>query len=320
MPSIISILSWLVALYQAWSIGANDETVAPVVSGRALTVNQAVIIGSIFGALGAILLGSGVQETIGKGLFMKSLTEGHVLIILLSSSIWLTIISYFGLSVSTTHSTIGALLGFGILTAGLGDVNWGTIISIIGGWLIAMPIGYFACYYGTKAIVKLKAKSKTPEAFEGVCTKLLIVSTFILEFSRWGNDVGNASGFMLGFHAPWVTRLICALAMSFGLLVLGRIVVGNVGVNLVALTPGSALISQIVSTPLIFAFAFVGVPLSGTHVQIAAILGAGNALNARIDTKLARNFGIAWILSFIAPALLAALLTVIGSATGILAS
>ena len=87
MSGIIGILSWLVALYQAWSIGANDETTAPVVSGRVLTVNQAVILGSIFGALGAILLGSSVQETIGTGIFNKSLTEESVLIILLSLSL-----------------------------------------------------------------------------------------------------------------------------------------------------------------------------------------------------------------------------------------
>src|SRR4030042_5161115 len=134
MPSLIAILSWTIAIYQAWSIGANDETTAPVVSGRALTVNQAVIAGSIIGILGAVFLGSSVQGTIGTGFLYKPLTEDYELVGLLSSSLWLTFVSYFGLSVSTTHSTIGALLGLGIVTAGLGDVNFRTIGTIIMGW------------------------------------------------------------------------------------------------------------------------------------------------------------------------------------------
>ena len=93
--------------------------------------------------------------------------------------------------------------------------------------------------------------------------------------------------------------------------------VGNVGGRLVIMTPSTALISQIVSTLLIITFAFVGVPLSGTHVMIASILGAGRALEVRIDIKLLRNFGVVWILSFIIPALTAALFTTLGTAAGI---
>ena len=75
MPSLIAILSWIIALYQAWSIGANDESTAPVVSGRTLTINQAVLIGSIFGALGAVFLGPSVQNTIGIGFLNEPLME-----------------------------------------------------------------------------------------------------------------------------------------------------------------------------------------------------------------------------------------------------
>jgi phosphate/sulfate permease len=170
---------------------------------------------------------------------------------------------------------------------------------------------------GTKFILRLKAKSDKPKEFEQTCTKLLLLSTFVLQFSRWGNDVGNASGVIFSLLDPMLTRFICALAMSFGLIVLGRIVVGNVGERMVILTPSSALISQIVATPLIFFCAYVGIPLSGTHVMIASILGAGQALKSKIDTKIVRNFGMAWILSFIITALLAALFAVLGSAAGI---
>jgi PiT family inorganic phosphate transporter len=318
LPTLIAILSWAIALYQAWSIGANDETTAPVVSGKALSINQAVIAGSIIGILGAVFLGSSVQGTIGTGFLNKPLTEDYALVILLSASLWLTFVSYLGLSVSTTHSTIGALLGLGIVIAGLGDVNWQTIGSIIIGWLISMPAGFLLTYLGTKAMSTLKAKSGKPQEFDQTCTRLLILSTALLQFSRWGNDVGNAAGVMYALFDPVVTRFICALAMCFGLIVLGRIVIGNVGERMVRLTPSAALMSQIVATPLIFAFAFLGIPLSGTHVMIASILGGGVALKAKIDTKLVRNFAVAWALSFLVPALIAATFTAIGSASGFL--
>ena len=318
VPSAIAILSWIVALYEAWSIGANDETTAPVVSGRTLTINQAVVVGSIFGILGAVFLGSNVQKTMGTGFLIKPLTEGHCLVILLSSSIWLTVVSYLGLSVSTTHSMIGAFLGFAIVGSGLGDMNWGTVGITLVGWLVSMPLGFISTYFGTKAVQRLKARSKKPEEIEHTCGRLLILSTFILQFSRWGNDVGNASGVMFEFFDPAVTRLICALAMCFGLLVLGRIVVGSIGVRLVTLTPSTALISQVAASPLILAAAYLGIPLSGTHVMVSAIIGGGMALKTKIDTGLVRKFAIAWTLSFIVPAVLAALFSVVGSATGIL--
>ena len=320
MQNLSAILSLIVALYQAWSIGANDETTAPVVSGRVLTVNQAVLLGSVFGALGAIFLGSNVQETIGKGFFNKPFAEEQMLVVLLSSSIWLTVVSYFGLAASTTHSTIGALVGLGAISAGLGDMNMTTIVTILGGWLISMPIGYVTTFLGTKIITRLKTNSRNANVFEQTCTKALILSTFILEFSRWGNDVGSASGIIIGILAPTTTRVIVAIAMIFGLLTLGRIVVGNVGSRLVVLTPSAALISQLAATPMIFVFAFIGIPLSGTHVMIAAMLGGAKALNAKTDIKLVRNFGVVWIMSFIVPALMAIVFMAIGSATGALIS
>jgi PiT family inorganic phosphate transporter len=314
LPTLVTILTWAIALYQAWSIGANDETTAPLVSGRTLTVNKAIITGSVLGLLGAVLLGGSVQEAIGTGFLKKPLTEVCALIILLSSSLWLTFASYFGLSVSTTHSTISSLIGFGILTAGLGDVNWGTISAVIEGWIISMPIGFFATFLGTRGVLWLKTKFLKSQRFEQICAKLLILSTFVLVFSRWGNDVGNASGVMISLINPIFARFISALAMSLGLLVLGPTVVSNLGARLVVLTPSAALVTQMVATPLIFAFTLVGIPLSGTHVMVASMLGGARALNSSIEIKLAKKIGVAWLLSFIVPALIAMMITAIGFA------
>ncbi len=101
--------------------------------------------------------------------------------------------------------------------------------------------------------------------------------------------------------------------MSFGLVALGRIVLGNVGERMVALTPSAALVDQVVATLLIFIFALLGIPLSGTNVMVYSMLGGGMALKAKIDTRLVRNYAVAWMLSFVVPALFAAALAELGS-------
>jgi phosphate/sulfate permease len=99
--------------------------------------------------------------------------------------------------------------------------------------------------------------------------------------------------------------------MAFGLFVLGRIVVGSVGIKMVRLLPSAAFVAQISSTAIIFPFAFIGIPLSGTHVLISAMIGTGTATKAKVDVRMTEVFSIAWILSFICPGILAAITVLI---------
>ena len=110
---------------------------------------------------------------------------------------------------------------------------------------------------------------------------------------------------LYGLFDPMTSRFICALAMAVGLFVLGRIVVGSVGIKMVRLLPSAAFVAQITSTAIIFPFAYIGIPLSGTHVIISSMLGTGIATKAKVNTRMTEVFGIAWVLSFICPAILA---------------
>jgi len=74
---------------------------------------------------------------------------------------------------------------------------------------------------------------------------------------------------------------------------------------MVRLLPSAAFVAQIVSTAIIFPFAYVGVPLSGTHVLISSMIGTGMATKARVNTRVTGVFSVAWILSFICPGILA---------------
>ena len=296
-------------LYNAWSIGANDETMAPVVSGKSLDVNTAVLVGSVVGVMGSVFLGENVQKCIGSELLLQPVTLECALIVLFCSAIWLTVVSYRGYSVSTTHSTLSAIIGYGLVTLGSSGVSWDRVIGVLEGWFLSLVLGFSGAYILTRAVFCIKQKnSKDHGKFERYFSKLLIFSTFLLQFSRWGNDVGNAAGLLYGVFDPLVSRFVCALAMAFGLIVLGRIVVGTVGVRMVRLLPSAAFVSQIVSTAIIFPFAYVGVPLSGTHVLISSMIGTGIAAKAKVNARITGVFGVAWVLSFVCPGVLAAII------------
>ncbi len=142
----------------AWNIGANDvaNSMADAVGSKALTVKQAVIAAGICEFAGAVLVGSSVTDTVRKGIVdprmiasLPGLRDGEaaaLLIIgmtaaLLCAAVWLNLSSMTGMPVSTTHSIVGAVAGFGVVAAGWQAVNWGKMSQIVASWFISPVAG-----------------------------------------------------------------------------------------------------------------------------------------------------------------------------------
>ncbi|MCH9023034.1 MAG: inorganic phosphate transporter [Planctomycetes bacterium] len=144
------IVAIIVGFYMAWNIGANDvaNSMACAVGSKALPVFWAVILAGICEFLGAVLVGSHVTNTIRKGIIdvqyfaadPQVLAHGMICA-LLASALWLNLASYLGMPVSTTHSIVGALFGFGLLQAGFAIVEWGTMGQIVFSWFISPIVG-----------------------------------------------------------------------------------------------------------------------------------------------------------------------------------
>ena len=140
----------IIGLYMAWNIGANDvaNSMADAVGSKALTIFWAVILAGIFEFAGAVLVGSHVTNTIRKGIIDSQvftqdpqvLARGMVCA-MLAAAVWLNMASLFGMPVSTTHSIVGAILGFGILQAGLAHIQWTTLGKIVASWFISPLAG-----------------------------------------------------------------------------------------------------------------------------------------------------------------------------------
>ncbi|OBU25020.1 inorganic phosphate transporter [Photobacterium aquimaris] len=141
-------------LLMAIGIGANDvaNAMGTSVGSKALTVKQAIIIAMIFEFAGAYLAGGEVTDTIRQGVIETSLYASHpetlvfgMMSALLAAGTWLLVASFMGWPVSTTHSIIGAIIGFACVSVGTNAVDWHSIQGIVGSWLITPLIaGIFA--------------------------------------------------------------------------------------------------------------------------------------------------------------------------------
>ena len=139
-------LAALFGLFMAWGIGANDvaNAMATSVGSKALTIRQAIVVAAMFEFLGAVLAGGEVTATIRKGIVDTQLLEGTpkllvygMLAALLAAGTWLLIASRNGWPVSTTHSIVGAIVGFAAVGIGVDAVHWGQVGTIVMSWVVS---------------------------------------------------------------------------------------------------------------------------------------------------------------------------------------
>ncbi|ANF61308.1 phosphate permease [[Haemophilus] ducreyi] len=143
--SILIILTAILGFLMAFGIGANDvsNAMGTSVGSGTITVKQAIIIAMIFELAGAYLAGGEVADTIKSGIIQpeafndapETLVLG-MMASLCSSGVWLIIATKMGWPVSGTHTIIGAVIGFALITVGAGAIQWSTLMSIVGSWFI----------------------------------------------------------------------------------------------------------------------------------------------------------------------------------------
>lgn len=143
---VFIILAVVFGLFMAWGIGANDvaNAMATSVGSKALTIKQAVIIAAIFEFAGALLAGGQVTKTIRKGMVDSELLSSTpellvygMLASLLAAGVWLLIATFYGWPVSTTHSIVGAIVGFAAVGIGLEAVHWNKVSTIAMSWVVS---------------------------------------------------------------------------------------------------------------------------------------------------------------------------------------
>ncbi len=191
---VLLALAIIFGLYMAWGIGANDvaNAMGTSVGARAITVKQAIMIAAVFEFTGAFIAGGNVTSTIRKGIVDPTPIAGQpeilvlgMLAALLAAAMWLMIASWRGWPVSTTHSIIGALVGFALVAIGTEAVQWNKIGLIVASWVISPALGGFLAFSLMMSIRKFILNTDSP--FESA--------------RKWG----PAYVFLLGFVISLVT-------------------------------------------------------------------------------------------------------------------
>jgi len=165
------ILAAVFGFFMAWGVGANDvaNAMGTSVGSRALTIRQAVIIAAVFEFLGAYLAGGEVTATIRKGIIdAQWLNDSPDLLVygmlasLLSAGIWLLVASRAGWPVSTTHSIVGAIVGFAAVGIGFDAVKWGKVGNIVASWITSPALAGIISYWLFVSVQRLILNTEEP--------------------------------------------------------------------------------------------------------------------------------------------------------------
>ena len=231
--TVFMVMAIIFGFYMTWGIGANDvaNAMGTSVGSGAITVKQAIIIAAVFEFAGAFIAGGSVTKTIRKGIIDPSSITGSpellvygMLAALLAAAIWLMVASTRGWPVSTTHTIVGAIVGFAMAGIGMDAVNWGKIGGIVASWLVSPLIG------GTIALLLMLSVRKlilnTDKPFE--------------QAKKWGPFYV----FLVGFIVSLVT-LFKGLKHLKIELTMGESIVAAIVVGVIVALIGRAMIAKV---------------------------------------------------------------------------
>ena len=169
--TVFIVIAVIFGLYMTWGIGANDvaNVMGTSVGSGAITVTTAIIIAAIFEFAGAALAGGHVTATIRKGIIDPTpiVNTPEILVFgmlgsLLAAAIWLMVASWRGWPVSTTHSIVGAVVGFAIAGIGVDAVKWDKIGQIVASWVVSPVLGGTLAFILMISIRKLILNAPNP--------------------------------------------------------------------------------------------------------------------------------------------------------------
>ncbi len=186
---LLVIVAIAVAAYMAWNIGANDvaNAMADAVGSKAITIFWAIVLAAICNFAGAVLVGGHVTDTVRSGIVETQafaddpmmLARGMVCA-MLAAALWLNLASYLGMPVSTTHSIVGAIVGFAVLRAGFGHVHWDKLGQITLSWLISPIAGGVLAFTIFKLISRYVLSVEHPARAARKGVPVCVFVTFVI--------------------------------------------------------------------------------------------------------------------------------------------
>lgn len=323
MEVALVVLVVALALGFDYTNGFHDaaNAIATSVSTRALTPRAALIMAACMNFLGA-LLGVDVAETIAKEIVNLEGAPPHsalvvILCALVGAITWNLITWWFGLPSSSTHALIGGLVGAG-LAAGLGIYGSAILSKVVYPMILSPLVGFigaFLAMVGVLWLVRRAAPAKTNRRFRHAQT----ASAAAMALGHGLQDAQKTMGVIylalltvgaanVDQGIPLWVKLAAASAISLGTYSGGWRIMRTLGRKIIELDPARGFVAETVSAVVLYVNAFVlHAPVSTTHTITSAIMGVGATKRlSAVRWGVAKNIGIAWVLTIPAAALVAA--------------
>ena len=226
-----------VGFVMAYGVGANDvaNAMGTSVGSKALTIKQAIIIAAIFEFTGAFFAGGEVTSTIRSGIIdakvfaeIPELLAYGMIAALIAAGTWLLVATYFGWPVSTTHSIVGAIIGFGAVGVGMDAVHWDEVGGIVGSWVVTPVLSGILAFLIFMSAQKLIFDTENPlVAAKKYVPFYMVFAAFIMAFVTITKGLKHV-GIKLSTQDG---LLLCvAIAVTVG-------VIGKIAINMVKIDP-----------------------------------------------------------------------------------
>ncbi|WP_163558023.1 inorganic phosphate transporter [Halomonas sp. NO4] len=231
------ILACLFGFFMAWGVGANDvaNAMGTSVGSKAITIKQAIIVAVLFEFLGAWLAGGEVTDTIRKGIIDPAMLEGDpqllvygMLASLLAAATWLLIASMKGWPVSTTHSIVGAIVGFAMAGLGLEAIGWAKVGQIAASWVVSPLLSGTIAFTLFKSVQHLIFEARDPfAAAKRYVPFYILLVGFAVAMVTLTKGLKHV-GLDLGFGASLLVSILFGLAvMLLGMQMEKRVQAGS---------------------------------------------------------------------------------------------
>ncbi|MBM3248557.1 MAG: inorganic phosphate transporter [Candidatus Omnitrophica bacterium] len=305
MGILVVAFTLLAGGYIGWAIGANDAANcvgADIGSGK-MTVRQGIIITCLFSFLGAILLGSRVIKTIGKGIVPLDTLDPQIAVFIALAACFgagtlVLVATLRGLPVSTSHAIVGAVAGAGLAIGA--PVIWKKLLDIFICWVLT-PVGAAIMSYILYRPFRRIFYYLVPRRFnDGVATFFVFLTSIYMAFTWGANDVANATGIITGAGIMNARQaaVFGSIAIIIGIATFGRKVIQTVGFGITRLAPLMAIVAELACALNVHLYTVFGIPVSTSHSIVGAVVGVGLVKGIKmVNKKMVGEIVFAWSLT-----------------------
>jgi len=285
----------IAGLFMGWSLGANDAAnlFGPMVASAALKFWTAAGIAAAFVLVGAMTVGSrgfAAYGAIGTQTLLSSFLT------MVAAGLTVTLMTFFGLPVSSTQAVVGAIVGAALISGG---VSFQPLVKIFVSWVLTPLGGMIAAFIPYKLLTMFPSALPARLVTRNSVIRIgLILVTCYTAYSLGANNVANVTGVYVGAGvvSPFLAALIGALAIGAGILTFSHRVIRTVGNRIVSLDHLTALIVVLAEGITLNVYALIGVPVSASQAVVGAVLGIGLVKGVKtIDGRVLVRVLFGWI-------------------------